>query len=89
MLKLYTYILLMFCCATAVAQNNFHKTYDYQNRSDGGYEIIESNNDFVVFGFTSSGGFTSKFLKIDSVGNTIFHKGYEIRFDDIRGGAVV
>tara|TARA_R110002072_G_scaffold111614_23_gene239811 strand:+ start:2792 stop:3118 length:327 start_codon:yes stop_codon:yes gene_type:complete len=78
--------MILFVCATVVAQTNFYQLYDYQNRSDGGYQIIESNKNFVVFGITSGGGTTMKFLKTDSIGNMLFHKDYLITNDRLWGG---
>jgi len=91
MQKIVSYLMLMFCCATVVAQQNFHKVYDYQNRSDGGREIIEHNNKTKEWVFMSPNlmlyscmgfltGIKNKYNddKIDYLSEILFEKTIEV-----------
>ena len=82
------FILLFFCTTTLVAQKDFHKLYDYQNENDFGTAISQSNNDYIVFGNSNSNLTRTKFLKVDSIGNNLFHKEYLITNDEINGGGI-
>jgi hypothetical protein len=74
--------------ANTFAQNNFYATYDFFNRNDFGSVITENQGNLLIFGSTTRGGYASKFLSIDSLGQIQFHKHYTVTTDDQDGGGV-
>ncbi len=85
MKKEFLYIILFsFCAAPVAAQKDFHKLYDYNNQSDFGNRIIETDSGFMVFGVSAS--VFDKFLHVNSLGNIIYNKHYTIKNDDLHGG---
>jgi len=86
MKRLITHLILISLSVEVSSQSNFHKLYDFQNRNESGQGMIETNDEYVVFGLSSGGGTRDKFLKADTNGNVIFHKEFHVSNDWLFGG---